>query len=64
MQWVPACVNVQWAGVTLVAGDAVFLRRSRWEVVSAVVVHAQSWLGTDQMWTQVSLSRLLDSTLN
>jgi len=52
-------VNVQWASVTPVAGDPVLVRRSRRKMVSAVVVHAQSWLGTDQMWTPVSVPACL-----
>lgn len=43
----------QWASITPMARDAVFMFRHCREMVSPLVVHAQPRLGTDQMWTQV-----------
>jgi len=57
MMYCLSCImltGVQWAGAASVAGDVVLMCGSGGEMVSAMVIHAQSRLGTDQMWTEVS----------
>lgn len=51
-----ACV-LQWAGSALVVGGSMFQCASSREVVSAVVVPAQSWLGADQVWAPVKKTK-------
>lgn len=50
------CVLCQWAGAAPVAGGVVFQYECRGEMVPSLVFPAQSWLGSDKVWTQVRLS--------
>ena len=47
-------VDLHWtqrASASHLAGDVVFEHGADWEVVSSVVVHTESRLGADQVWT-------------
>lgn len=55
----------QWTGATPVVGGVVFQHGCSGKMVSYMVVSSQSWMGTDQVWTQAStrLTSLTTSTL-